>query len=250
MNIRVLSALAALLLLLAACGDGADEGGASPDDATGDAQGAEEPAGPDADLDDETAAEVNGVAIPRERVDERVDEAIAGDEELAAQVEGSGGEDLLGMFRAQTLTILIQTRIILDSAAELDVEPDDADVDAAREDLVAELGGEEAFADAVAQAGISEDALRDQLEGVAALEAVGERLVEEGETPEAPEGAEDADPAELAAQQWLAEQVANAEVAVHPDLGQWDPQSGQVMPAAGPPAAPGAPAEDELPDDE
>jgi hypothetical protein len=189
-----------------------------------------------------------------ERVDEvedRIEEAVAADEELATQLEGEEGEQLLDMFRAQTLTVLIQTRIILDGAADMGVEPTEEDIAEARQELVDELGGDQELEEAMAQAGLSEEALADQLQGVAALNVVGDRLVEEGEVeepPEAPEGAEELDPADLAVQQWLAERMAGAEVAVHPEYGQWDPQSGQVMPAGGP-VMPEMPEEEPLPDE-
>jgi hypothetical protein len=227
---RLLGMLVVLTLVLAACnnGDDADEADA-PDE-----PGVETDA-PAADLDDDIAAEVNGEVVPREAVEERIDDALEADDELATQTEGEEGEQLLEMFQAQTLTVLVQTRIILQGAADMGIEPTEEDIAAAREELVADFGGEEELDDALAQAGMTEAALEDQLEGLAALNAVGDELVERGEVPEVPEDAEgmdELDPTDLALQQWLGEQVAAAEVVVHPDYGRWDPQSGQVLPVS------------------
>lgn len=246
MRTRIVATLAALLLLLAACGEdnGTDEATEGLD---GDLGVETDEQLPEVDLDDGIAASVNGTEIATAEVDERVDSAVAADPELSGQLEGEEGDQLLEMFRAQTLTILVQTQIILDGAADMGVEPDEADIAEAREQLVAELGGEEAFDEAVASAGISEAALADQLEGIAALNAVGDILVEEGaadDLPEQPEGAPDADPSDLAVQQWLGERVATAEVAVHPDFGLWDPQTGQVMPAGMGQPVPGIPGDE------
>ncbi len=237
MPTRILALLAVLVLALAACAD--DDATEAPDETLDDAAELDlegEPA-PDVDLDDDTAATVNGTEIAASTVDDRVDSAIEADEELATHLEGEEGEQLLDMFRAQTLTVLVQTQIIFDGAEELGVEPSEEDVEEAREELVAELGGEDEFAEAIEASGMSQAALDDQLRGIAALHAIGERLLAEGaadELPEQPEGAPEQQPEDLVVQQWLGERVAQADVVVHPSYGQWDPQSGQVMPAGGP----------------
>lgn len=241
MRTRCIPLLAGLLLLVAACGDSAEDLGG--DEALATPPGLEELGldDPAADLDDDTAALVGDTTIPRAEVDARLDQAAEADEELAAELDGEQGEQLRSMFRADTLTIMIQTLLILDGADELGVEPSAEGVEQSREQLVDELGGQEAFDEALAQSGMSDEAVEEQLRATAALDAIGEHLVAQGEVDaaEAPEGLEDLGEQELAVQQWLAEQILDAEIVVHPEYGRWNAQSGQVQPVGGMGGLPG-----------
>lgn len=248
--------LLAALLLLAACEGETDTAGT--DDETDDQTAAEtnggdageDATGEGADLPEGVAATVDGEEIPAQEVDDRF-AAAEGDEQFAEALEGEEGEQVAAQFRAQTLSILLQTRIVLDGAEELDATPTEEDLERTREELVTELGGQEQFDEAIAGSGMSEDAFEEQLRGVAALDVVGRTLVEQGEVPEPPEGAEDIDPEQLAVQQWLAEQFGAADVVVDPDYGTWNAQAGQVMPAGmeQPPVMEQPPAEATTPEE-
>lgn len=231
----LLAGLLLAALVLAACSDGSATGDTTA--GGGNASPTPEEATEGA-LADGLAARVNGTEIPSEEVDARVEAATAS-EEVAAQLEGSGGEQMLAEFRAQTLSVLVQTRIVLDGAEELGAAPTTEDVEAARADLVEQVGGEEAFEEAVGQAGMSTEALDEQLRGIAAIDAVGAALVEQGATEDLPDSAQ-GDPQQVAVQQWLGEQIAAADVVVDPAYGQWDPTTGQVLPPAVATPAPGA----------
>jgi hypothetical protein len=216
--------LLAALLLLAACEQASDTNGST--EAGGD-PGATESG--DAGLPDGVAATVDGAEIPSEEIDNRFAAAEA-DEEFAAALEGEQGEAIAAQFRAQTLSVMVQTHIVLDGAEEMDATPSDEDVESTRAEIVEEFGGDEEFDEAVAASGMSAESFEEQLRGVAALDLVGRTLVERGEVPEPPEGAEGLDPEQLAVQQWLAERLAAADVVVDPAYGEWNAQAGQVTP--------------------
>jgi hypothetical protein len=228
----VLAALAAAALVLPACGDGGDD--ATPEttptatstDGTDGAAAADAPS-----FEDGVAAVVNGEEIGAELLEERV-ELAAASPELAPLLEGEDGEAARAQLRASVLSQLIVNQLVLDGAESRGLEVDDAAVDETREELAAEAGGEEAFEDQVAQAGLDEDQLRAELEAVTALRLVRDDLQEET-------GAEDEpspNPTEPSAgdallQQWLLEQLTSADVAVAPEIGSWDQTQGTVVPA-------------------
>lgn len=228
MRLLLCAALCALALAAAACQAQPDEAGeeaaATPGTPEAVETGAEAP-----ELGEGIAATVNGTEIPTEEVDSRL-EAAVDDPEFADALDGEEGELLAAQFRAQTLSVLVQTRIVLDGAERMDAEPTDEDVEQTRTDLYEEFGGQEEFEDALASSGMSDDAFEEQLRSVAALDIVGRLLVERGEVPEPPEEAEEVDPEELALQNWLGEQFVEAEVEVDPVYGMWSPETGQVVP--------------------
>lgn len=216
--------LLALLLVAAAC-EGADPG-------NGDAAqpGVTEPT-PDGDgpLGTGVAATVNGTEIPASEIDARL-AAAEDDPQFSDALAGEEGEMLAAQFRAQTLSVLIQTQIVLDGAEDMDATPTDEDVERTRDEVHEQFGGEEQFEEAFATSGMSREALDDQVRSVAVLDAVGRTLAERGEVPEAPEGVDEAGAQELAVQQWLGEQLAQADVVVDPAYGEWSAEAGQVVP--------------------
>jgi hypothetical protein len=264
---RLLALLAALALLLAACGDNGDNG--EDDEATGDPDAAEQ--FPDeqelpedeagAALPDDIAATVNGEEIPADEIDQRV-EAVTGDPAVEEQMGGEGGEELEATARAQLLGQAILTIVALDAADELDNPVTDEDIADARAEITDQVGGEEAFDDAAAQAGLSEDQIDDDLRSLAALRNIQE-VLEEEEGIEDDEGDEEddaaagdpqtMDPGEQLVQEFLSERLSQADIAVNPDYGQWDPQTGQVQPPGGmqmQPPAPEGGSPEELSDEE
>lgn len=233
--------LAALMLVAAACANGNGEGSEEQTD-NGETSSAEDDRG--AELDDDVAAVVNGEEIPVDDVENLV-EAFATNPEIAEQLEGEQGGDLRDLLRAQVLTTAIVTRVAVEGAAELDRPVTDEDLAAARDELEEETGGAEAFKAALEEEGLTEEQLKVQLRGLAALrniqEALDEEAGEEAEAEEAPEGAPTA--SEQRAQNFVTERLAEADVVVNDDYGSWDPQTGNVTPPGGFPAQPqpGAP---------
>ncbi|MGH3441162.1 MAG: hypothetical protein ACRDUY_03785, partial [Nitriliruptorales bacterium] len=180
------------------------------------------------------AATVDGEVIAAELIVERV-------ARLADQPgigEGQEGQELdedqiRSDLRARILTQAIFSHIILESARELDAEPGPEEVAATRDDLVEQMGGEEESQRQVEAAGFTEGELEEELRVLAAVDLIGERLIERGEAPSEQQGApEQMSPATVAAQQWLSVRIREADIQVDQAYGLWD-ASGQVIPATG-----------------
>ncbi|MBW3618947.1 MAG: SurA N-terminal domain-containing protein [Actinobacteria bacterium] len=222
----LLALLAALLLVLAACGDGdGPSDGASP--SPGDAAG-------EVELAEGAAAVVNGTEIPTPVLDARVETAAAAPE-VAEILGGEDGEAARSQLEASILSQLIVNEIVIDGAADRGLEVDDDAVAETRDELTEQAGGEEAFAEQVGQAGLDDVQLAAELEAITALRLVRDDLSAEevGSPPPvqpAPDGSTP-DPADARLQQWLLEQLQAAEVAVAPEIGTWDPTRGSVVPA-------------------
>lgn len=243
---KLAALLAALLLVLAACGDGNGEGDDVPaDPPEGDVE-PEDDAG--AQLDDDVAAVVNGQEIPAEGVEEQA-ESFADDPSVAEQFEGLDESEIVSLVSAQVLTNAIVTVVAVEAAEELGNPVTDEDLAAARTEVEEETGGAEALDAALEEEGISEDQLAGQLRALAALRNVEESLAEEadgGDEGEAPEDAE-AD-ARRRAQEFVSERLANADVIVNDDYGTWDAQTGRVTPPGGTPnLSPPAPQDEQAP---
>lgn len=142
--------LAVLLLGLAACGPGGDR---------------------------TVAATVNGSDIPVSTVERRF-ESIAANPEFASQVEDDDGT-FSSQVQASLLSGLIESEVVRQGAGEIGIEVGDAEVDARREELVEEMGGQEAFDDVVEEAGLSEEDVQDQIGDLVLRERVQERLSED-----------------------------------------------------------------------
>lgn len=232
--------LAALVLALAACGGGAEDGATEDTSPTPTAtEGASA-----ADLDGGVAAVVNGEEIPAELLDSRVDTAAEAPQ-LAEVLEGENGEQARAQLRASILSQLIVNRIVVDGADERGLTIDDQAIAETREELTEQAGGEDAFDEQVEAAGLDEGQLTAELEAITALRLVRDDLAG-GEAPERDPDATTPDPADAALQEWLVEQLREAEIVVAPEIGRWDPAQGTIVPtgAAAPPAPAQAPAGD------
>lgn len=113
-----------------------------------------------------TAATVGGEDITVEEVEQGVVDAEANPQVSEALQGDESGEMRSGM-EVQLLTARIRSEILRQGADELGVTVTDEDVAAEREALIEQTGGQEAFEEAVAQSGLTEDEidrrLRDQL---------------------------------------------------------------------------------------
>jgi parvulin-like peptidyl-prolyl isomerase len=105
--------------------------------------------------DPSVAAAVDADEIPVDEVQRRFSQ-LEGNEQFAAQL----AEDADGAFRrdvqAQILTSLIHSEVLEDWAADLGIEATEEEVKAQRDDVVEQLGGEEAFQQALEQNGLTE----------------------------------------------------------------------------------------------
>lgn len=127
------------------------------------------------------AASVNGEAIPITEVEERV-EALRTSEQFAPQFANDPDGALLEQASAQVLSSLIQAEVLEQAAREeLGVEVGQAEVDAQRERIIEEVGGEEAFDELVAQNGLTQEQVDEELRAAAVQEGIREALAEDAE---------------------------------------------------------------------
>lgn len=199
-----------------------------------------------ADLPDGLAARVGDVEITTDDVEERmalvrqvpqVQEQLQGDD--AEQVEAQVGSEVLGR--------LVLQRVVLQGAAEEDIEVSDERVAQDRAQLVEEAGGEDSLAEQLAQAGVPEEQLAEELRASIAFELVTEQLLADADaTATATDGEGDGEPGteldaptpgttpddrtEQAQQEWLVALVAETDVVVDEQYGAWNPSTGQVVP--------------------
>lgn len=223
---RTAIAFATVALGLAACGG--DDASTSP----GQEETATSSEGAAAEADAaEVAATVNDTEIPRSVLDSRVEDALA-TPQLAQMAESDASGDAEKQVRASVLSQLIVNQLVLDGAEEMGLEVDDEAIAQTRDELVTEAGGEDAFAEQVAAAGLDEDQLSSEIESIAALRLVREELTGSAEPQQPSEGADpSADPNAGALEEWLIEQVQSAEIEVDPAIGTWDAQQAAVIPA-------------------
>lgn len=122
-----------------------------------------------------SAAEVNGESIPVSVVESRYD-TVATNPQFADQLGNDPDGTLTAQVQAQILTELIQAELWEQGAADLGIEITEADVDARRDDLIEEVGGQDAFDDLVEQSGLTEDDLQREIRNIAVRERVEEQL--------------------------------------------------------------------------
>lgn len=227
-------ALLAATALLAGCGDDDDSADEAVEDPTETTDGTSPDAG--SALDDDVAAVVDGDEISAASIAGYV-EGFTANPQIAEQLEGADGEDLRTGLRANILSSVIRSNVLAAAAEDIDAAVTDEDIAAARTQVEDRSGGAEGLEAAMEQQGLTEDLLRVELRGVAAVENITEALDEEaGDDGTSETSADDVTPddgltpSEQRVQEFLLEQLSVAEVRVHPDFGSWDPQSGQVVP--------------------
>lgn len=233
----LIALLASLLLVLAACGDNGAEPQADDEDA--EAQGEEDAAeeGPAAEpepveLEDGVAGTVEDDEISDGEVAEATEE-LAGNPQIEAQIEqGQLTEELLPTV---ALEQAIQTQVLERGADDLGVEVGEAELEAAEEELVEDMGGPDEFDDQLDEAGLNEEDLEETLRLEALINGVQEQLdvdeaaAEDEEAPMGPDG-QPVDPAEAAFQEWFYEQMVGTDIAVDEEYGVWVAEQGTIMP--------------------
>lgn len=162
--------------------------------------------------DPSTAATVGDRSIPAAEIDEN----LASIRESAAfrqQAQGDASGQFVLDAQTQIVTTFIRSEILDILAEEQDIEVSDEEVAQARDDLVDQLGGPEAFQDRIAEQGLSEafvlQQLRDQQTQAQLQDSIG--------------ASED-----LAT--FIRDEVADIQIQVNPRYGQWDETSLAVGP--------------------
>ncbi len=112
--------------------------------------------------DPDTAASVDGTVIPVSTLRERYDTAKT-QPQVAQQLQADSDGTYAEQVKAQILSQLVLSEILQQWAEELDITATDAEVEQERKDLVAQLGGQKAFDQAVEQAGLTPAEVEDQL---------------------------------------------------------------------------------------
>jgi parvulin-like peptidyl-prolyl isomerase len=131
-----------------------------------------------------TAATVNGDEVTVADVERRFD-AVRENPQLAQQLEADEDGAFQQQVEAQILTQLIQSHLLRQGAEELGVEVTDADVAAKREEIIEEVGGQDAFDDIVEQNNLTDDDVNDQLRDLTLQERIEEELAGGVEVTEA-----------------------------------------------------------------
>ena len=128
------------------------------------------------------AASVDGAEILITEVEEQFEQAQA-NEEFATRLEEdpSFGPQV----QAQILTGLIQGEILQNWADDLGVEATDEEVESERDEVIEQLGGEEAFAQAIEQNGLTEEQVDEQLRQRVLQEKIADEVASEPVTDEA-----------------------------------------------------------------
>lgn len=233
----LIALLASLLLVLAACGDNGAEPQADDEDA--EAQGEEDAAEEElaaepepVELEDGVAGTVEDDEISDGEVAEATEE-LAGNPQIEAQIEqGQLTEELLPTV---ALEQAIQTQVLERGADDLGVEVGEAELEAAEEELVEDMGGPDEFDDQLDEAGLNEEDLEETLRLEALINGVQEQLdvdeaaAEDEEAPMGPDG-QPVDPAEAAFQEWFYEQMVGTDIAVDEEYGVWVAEQGTIMP--------------------
>lgn len=162
--------------------------------------------------DPSVAATVGDRSIPAEQIDENL-AAIRDSEQFQQQAQG----DLSGSFaldaQTQLVTGAVRSELLQVIAEREGIEVSEADVTDARDQLVEQLGGEEAFRDRLAQQGVSEAFVLDQLRDQQIQTELQQQL-----------GAD----TDLGA--FVQDEIADVPIEVNPRYGQWDPDTLAVTP--------------------
>lgn len=126
------------------------------------------------------AAVVNGEEIPVEELSEQYD-TVRANPQVAQQLQGDETGQVNAQLQAELLTGLIQSRLLSQAAEDLGVSVTSEDVQQQRQEIVAQVGGEEAFQQLLEQNQLTEQQVEEQLRNRALQEAVAEELTADRE---------------------------------------------------------------------
>ena len=133
--------------------------------------------------DPSVAATVNGKEIPIADVQRRFTSAQA-NPQVQQQLEGDDGT-VATQIQGQVLSQLIRSAVLAQGAEELDIEAADEEVAARREEVVAEVGGQDAFEEIVEQNQLTEADITEQLRDLVLQEEIEAALTADLDVPDA-----------------------------------------------------------------
>ena len=125
--------------------------------------------------DPNVAATVNDAEIPISAVEARFEQAKAQpqvQQQLEADTEGAFESQI----QAQILSQLVLSEILVQWGDDLGIEVTEEDIEAQREALIEQLGGQEAFDQAVAESGLSDEDVEEQLRQRALQDKIAEEV--------------------------------------------------------------------------
>lgn len=130
------------------------------------------------------AAVVNGVSIPIDTVQQRFD-SVRRDPQLAQQLAADEDGSFKARVQARLLSQMIQAELLSQAAEEIGIEITEADIDAERDVIVEQVGGQEAFEQIVEDNALSEEDIRGQIRDLIVERKVEESLSEDMEVSNA-----------------------------------------------------------------
>lgn len=179
--------------------------------------------------DPATAATVGDRTIPAAEIDENL-ASIRGSAGFEQQAQGDTSGQFVLDAQTQVVTTFVRSAILALVAERKGVTVSDADVSEARDELVDQLGGVDAFRKRIAEQGLSEAFVRQQLRDQQTQAALQEQIG----------GSED-----LAT--FIRDEIADVDVEVNPRYGQWDEAALSVTPYDPLPGTDGAQPASEAP---
>jgi hypothetical protein len=162
--------------------------------------------------DPSVAATVGDRSVPAEQIDENL-EAIRDTEQFQQQSQGDQSGSFAIDAQTQLVTSAVRSEILRVVAEQEGIEIDEADVVRARDDLVEQLGGEDEFRSRLAEQGLSEEFVVEQLRDQQIQMALQEEL-----------GAGE----DLAG--FVRDGIAEVPIEVNPRYGEWNADTLSVTP--------------------
>ncbi len=163
--------------------------------------------------DPNTAARVGNERIPTATIDEQF-ESISSSDQFQQQAQQDASGQLATQAQSQLVTSSVRSAILNVVAERNDVQVRDEDVDAAVEEIVAQVGGQEAFEQRLAQQGVPEDLFLQQVRDQELQTALQEQA-----------GAEE----DFAG--FIRDEIADVEIEVNPRYGAWNETALEVQPS-------------------
>jgi SurA N-terminal domain len=169
------------------------------------------------------AAMVDGRDISQDALKTEVDLALA-DPQLAQQVAGPEGNPAKANLTRQALGGLIQNELASEYAEGHGIVVTDADIDAALQGVITQVGGQAQFDQLVQARGLTMPRVRQLLQQQVLLQKIRDDLTS------GPGPALSSQERDLAFQRWLSDRLAHARITVNPRFGRFDPKTGEVVP--------------------
>lgn len=157
--------------------------------------------------DPTTAATVGDRRIPAAEIDENL-ESIRNSDAFRQQAQGDASGTFVLDAQTQLATAFVRSEILALVAEREGLTISEDEVEQARDELVRQLGGEEAFDQRLAEQGLSESFLLQQLRDQQTQAALQSQLGEEAQLAD-----------------FIRTELEDVDIEVNPRYGQWDPAS-------------------------